>query len=157
MQASTAQTSIARPWREVCDFLARPANFAAWASWLGPSLRQERGDWTVHRAGGLRAKVRFSERNAFGVADHWLLEDEDRVAFVALRAVPNGEASEVLLTCFREPGCGEAEWAALQQAMQRDLGRLQQALQPVRPQGTGRGRYDADGEGCALPASWTTA
>jgi hypothetical protein len=156
MQASTAQLTIDRPWREVCEFLAQPLNCPAWASWIGPTLRQERGEWTVRRPHGVRAKVRFSERNAFGVADHWLLEDEDRAVFVALRAVPHGEASEVLLTFFLDPGCGDAAWRDQQQAMQRDLGRLKAALEAARPPRPARERY-AEREAESSSAAWARA
>lgn len=141
MRASTVQITIARPWREVCEFLAQPQRYAAWASWVGPTLRCERGEWSVRRPDGAHAKVRFSERNAFGVADHWVLEDEDRAVLVALRTVPHGEASEVLLTFFREAGCGEAAWHQQQQAMLRDLRRLQ-ALLAARRAATGQPPYD---------------
>jgi hypothetical protein len=156
MQASTVQLTIARPWREVCEFLAQPPNFRAWASWIGPTLRQERGEWTVRRPPAARAKVRFSERNAFGVADHWLLEDEDRAVLVALRAVPHGEASEVLLTFFRDGGCGDAAWRAQQQAMQHDLAQLQALLVARRrPRPPLHERY-AEREAEA-PAAWIRA
>lgn len=155
MQASTVQLTIARSWREVCEYLAQPLGFPAWASWIGPTLRQERGEWTVRRPQGARAKVRFSERNAFGVADHWLLEDEDRAVFVALRAVPHGEASEVLLTFFRDKGCGDAAWHDQQQAMQRDLGRLKATLEAARPQRPAHERYVA--REAASSSAWARA
>jgi hypothetical protein len=128
MQASTLQISIARPWAAVCEFLAQPRCYTAWASWIGPSLRQERGDWIVRRPPGRRAKVRFCERNAFGVADHWLLETEDRAVLVALRVLPRGDHSEVLLTVFREDGCSEAAWALRRETLQADLHRLRAAV-----------------------------
>lgn len=112
MAAHTVQTTIARPWREVCDFLDEAANFARWASWIGPTLECRRGgDWIARRADGAEAKVRFTERNAFGIADHCVLEAEDAARFVALRALPHGDdlsLCEVLLTLFDDAPAPQA-------------------------------------------------
>lgn len=145
MQACTMQISIARPWREVCGFLAEPRHYARWASWIGPSLRQRGGEWSVRRPRGGWAKVRFSERNAFGVADHWLLEDEDHARLVALRALPHGEGCEVLLTLFREHGSDEAAWA-------RQLAAAQQGLQQLCDVVDGGGAAQRADDDAAPPA-----
>ena len=60
--------------------------------------------------------MRFTERNAFGVADHCLVASEAEARFVALRALPHGSACEVLLTFFEQPDGADAA--------QRDLARL---------------------------------
>lgn len=134
MQASrTVQASIDRPWGEVCAFLAQPAGYAEWASWLGPTLRQRRGEWTVQRPGGVRAKVRFTPRNGYGVADHCVLDAEDRAHFVALRAVPHGNASEVIATFFREPGWSDWQWLEYVQDAQHALTRLKALLEVREP------------------------
>lgn len=129
MQSSTAQVGIARPWREVCSFLAQPLQYARWALWIGASLREHEGEWTVRLPRGGRAKLRFSEPNAFGVADHWLVRDEERSVFVALRALPNDDGCEVLLTFFREDGISKAEWNERQPAMQASLHALKHLLE----------------------------
>jgi len=125
MEARTVHVTIGKPWREVCDFLAEPCNYPRWASWLGPELRRDaRGDWIARRPGGRRAKVRFTERNAFGVADHCLVEGEDHATFVALRAVPHDEGCEVMATFFLRDGWTDERLSAAQ----RDLDRLRSAL-----------------------------
>jgi len=129
MHARTVQVTIGRPWREVCEFLAQPRNYARWASWLGSSLRQQRGDWIARRPDGRRAKVRFTERNAFGVADHCVLEAEDRATFVALRVVSHDAGSEVIATVFREPGWSEQQLALRADTAQHDLGRLKTLIE----------------------------
>lgn len=128
MQARTVQITIGKPWREVCEFLAEPRNYPRWASWLGSELHCRRGDWIARRPRGGRAKVRFTERNAYGVADHWVLEDEERVSFVALRAVPHGEGCEVMATFFLQDGWSDERLIAQADAAQRDLDRLRAAL-----------------------------
>ena len=68
--------------------------------------------------------MRFTERNAFGVADHCLVEGEDHATFVALRAVPHGEGCEVMATFFLRDGWTDERLSAAQ----RDLDRLRAAL-----------------------------
>ncbi len=130
MQCFTACITIARPWRAVVEFLDEPRHYPRWAPWLGPVLQRRDGEWLLKRADGSVAKVRFSERNGFGIADHWVLDGEDRATLVALRVLPSGDGSEVLLSGFREAGTNEAQWAAQQAALHAGLRRLQEALQP---------------------------
>lgn len=131
--AHTMQIVIGRPWDEVCATLADPARYADWAAWLGPTLRCRRGEWSVQR-GPLRAKVRFTPRNGYGVADHCVLEGPDRARFIALRAMPHEEACVVVATFFRPAECSEAQWAMQLDAAQQSLRRLQVLLEARRPQ-----------------------
>jgi hypothetical protein len=62
--------SIARNAELVYDFLSDPANFPKWASGLG-ALRKVDGLWVADTPDG-PMQVRFSERNPFGVLDHWV-------------------------------------------------------------------------------------
>ncbi|MCM5678933.1 SRPBCC family protein [Schlegelella sp. S2-27] len=132
-QARTVQVTIERPWSEVCAFLAEPGHYGDWASWLGPTLRRRRGEWTVQRPGGTRAKVRFTARNGYGVADHCVLDAQDRASFVALRAVPHGDACEVMATFFREPGWSDWQWLEGVQDAQHALVRLKARLEAQAP------------------------
>lgn len=119
MASHTLQATIERPWREVCDFLGEARNYPRWASWIGAGLQEQRGDWIAQGSDGRAHKVRFTERNAFGVADHCLVASEAEARFVALRALPHGSGCEVLLTFFELPDA-----AGLAGAAQRDLARL---------------------------------
>ena len=125
MGSHTLQATIERPWREVCDFLGEARNYPRWASWIGAALEQQRGDWIARGADGRTRKVRFTERNAFGVADHCLLASEAEARFIALRVLPHGSACEVLLTFFEQ-----ADEAG---AAQRDLARLKALVEARAP------------------------
>ncbi|WKB55684.1 SRPBCC family protein [Eleftheria terrae] len=132
MRARTVQVGIARPWAEVCDYLADPLNFRRWAPWIGASLRRRKGDWLATRSDGTRVKVRFAAPNAYGVADHCVLAAQDQAVFIALRAVPHGSGAEVLLTVLGEPGeagAAPASWAASARA---GLAALKAALERPR-------------------------
>jgi hypothetical protein len=126
MASHTVQATIDRPWREVCDFLGDALNYPRWASWIGAPLERQRGDWIVRRADGRAHKVRFTERNAFGVADHCLVASEAEAHFIALRALPHGDRCEVLLTFFDRPevaGQPQHDLARLKALVESDAGR----------------------------------
>ena len=56
--------------------------------------------WTAQGADG-EVTVRFSPPNDFGVADHWVFLPDGATVYIPLRAVANGDGSEVSLTLFR--------------------------------------------------------
>lgn len=45
-----------------------------------------------------------------------------------MRAVANGDGTEVIFTLFRQPGMDEAIWARDEEWVKRDLERLKQVL-----------------------------
>src|SRR5256885_16888560 len=65
----TMSVRIARAQREVYDFASVPENFPRWASGLARSLKKVNGEWIAGTPEG-PVKVRFTERNAFGILDH---------------------------------------------------------------------------------------
>jgi hypothetical protein len=74
-------------------------------------------------------KLQFSPPNAFGVADHWVHLPDASVVYVPLRAVANGDGSEVSLTLFRLPGMDVARLAADAEWARRDLATLKRVLE----------------------------
>lgn len=111
LQALAISVSIARPPREVYEFVRAPANLPRWASGISTG-----------------AKVRFAERNPFGVLDHWVSVAGAEV-YVPVRVVANGEGSELTLTVFRETGMSEQAFAADAATVRRDLGALKRLLE----------------------------
>ncbi|MBX3200150.1 MAG: SRPBCC family protein [Labilithrix sp.] len=120
--------TIERPWTEVYDFASIPLNFQRWASGLGGSLRKVDDEWTAAGPDG-PVRVRFSERNAFGVLDHWVTpEDGGAAIYIPLRVIANGDGAEVTLTVFRAGRSDEA-FAADADWVRRDLGALKALLE----------------------------
>jgi hypothetical protein len=111
---------INRRAAEAYEFLCLPENFAKWASGLGASLRQDGADWTVETPQG-RARVRFSERNSYGVLDHQVNLPGAAPVYVPLRLVANGDACDLVLTLFRRPDTSDAKFAADAEWVMRDL------------------------------------
>ena len=60
---------IDRPPDEVYAFASNPANLPKWATGLGGSIRQVKSEWVADAPMG-KVKIRFAERNKFGVLDH---------------------------------------------------------------------------------------
>lgn len=101
-------------------FLCLPENFPKWASGLAGSLRKIDGEWVAETQQG-SMKVSFSERNAYGVLDHWVFPKSGAQIYVPLRVVANGNGCELILTLFRQPEMTDDKFAADADWVMRDL------------------------------------
>ncbi len=142
--------TVRRPVAEVRAYLADPLNFTHWASGLAGGISPVSDDsaqgsdptlWSAQSPQG-DVTVRFSSANDYGVADHWVFLPDGTTVYVPLRAVANGDGTEVSLTLYRQPSMDEAGFAADRDWVTRDLGRLK-ALLEQRP---GRHAATAAGE-----------
>ena len=120
--------TIHRPFADVNEFLSIPANFEQWAAGLGKGFSQINGQWGFDTPDG-RVKLRFTDRNAFGVADHYVYPPTGGEVYVPLRAVPNGDGTEVTLILFRPPEMTDQQLARDSAAMLRDLETLKAILE----------------------------
>lgn len=120
--------SIHRSACEVYDFVSVPENFLKWATGLGKSLRKVGGEWIAETSQG-PVKVRFTERNAFGVLDHWVIPQAGAEIHLPLRVVANGAGSELIFTLFRQPGMSDGQYARDVEWVMRDLIALQRLLE----------------------------
>jgi len=120
--------SINRDARDVYDFVSVPENFRLWASGLGKSLKKEDGEWIAETPEG-PVKIRFSERNAFGVLDHWVSTKPGLQIYIPMRVIPNGSGSELIFTLFRLPDMSDDKFAADAEWVMRDLTSLKNLLE----------------------------
>lgn len=127
MNAQTISITIARPLEEVYRFLSVPANFKKWAAGLG-KLEQQDDDWVVEAPDG-RMKVRFTERNPFGVLDHFVTPQDGGEIYVPMRAVANGTFSEIVFTLFQQPSMSDAEFVHDLELVRTDLSSLKNILE----------------------------
>ena len=104
--------TIERPPAEVYAFVSDPNNLPKWASGLNAAV-----------------KVRFVERNAYGVLDHYVKANAGPEVYMPMRVFPNGEGAEVLLTVFRQPGVTEEKFVDDTQWVRRDLEALKALLE----------------------------
>jgi len=105
--------TIERNPLDVYNFVLDPKNLQKWASGLGGA-----------------AKVRFVERNKYGILDHFVSTPAaSEEVYMPMRVFPNGEGSEVLLTVFRQPGMTEEKFVDDTKWVRRDLEALKELLE----------------------------
>jgi hypothetical protein len=120
---------IARRPAEVYEFASDPGNLPRWAAGLARSEVTRDGDeWVVDAAFG-RARVKFVERNSFGVMDHDVTLESGVTVHNPMRVVPNGEGSEFLFTLIRRPGMSDTQLAEDKAAVEKDLKTLKNLLE----------------------------
>ena len=127
-ESRTLTVRIARPRRDVYDFLAAPENFPRWASGLGRSLKKADGEWIADSPEG-PVRVRFTERNEFGILDHHVAVRPGLDVYIPMRVIANGTGSEVLFTLFRLPGMTDEAFARDAEWVERDLRALKALLE----------------------------
>ena len=104
--------TIERDALDVYNFVCDPKNLQRWASGLSTSV-----------------KVRFVERNKYGVLDHYVTADGAPEVTMPMRVFPNGEGAEVLITVFRQPGVSDEKFGEDTQWVRRDLEALKALLE----------------------------
>ena len=104
--------TIERAPAEVYAYVSDPNNLPKWASGLSGAV-----------------KVRFVERNSYGVLDHYVKANSGPEVYMPMRVFPNGEGAEVLLTVFRQPGVTEEKFVDDTQWVRRDLEALKALLE----------------------------
>jgi hypothetical protein len=112
MPGFTVRMTIERDAFEVYNFVLDARNLPKWASGIDAS-----------------AKVRFVERNKYGVLDHYVSIGSRAEVYVPMRVFPNGQGAEVLFTVFRQPGMSEQKYLEDTQWVRRDLEALKALLE----------------------------
>jgi len=112
----------------VYGFVSIPENLPKWATGLCKSVRKSNGDWIVDTPQG-PMKVRFVEKNDFGVLDHYVTVAPGVEVYVPIRVLPNGSGSEVIFTLFRSPDMSDEKYAEDIGLVERDLRTLKKILE----------------------------
>lgn len=120
--------SIAKPAAEVYEFAAEPMNIPRWAAGLGRSAHFEDGVWIVESPMG-RVRVKFAERNRFGVLDHDVTMPDGEVVSNPLRIFPNADGAEVVFTLYRRPLMTDREFENDGAAVMTDLRTLKALME----------------------------
>jgi polyketide cyclase/dehydrase/lipid transport protein len=114
---------------EVYEFASDPTNLPHWAAGLARSEVRKDGDEWVADAPFGRIRVRFVERNGFGVLDHDVKLESGVTVHNPMRVLPNGEGSEFVFTLIRRPGMSDGEFARDKAAVENDLKTLKDLLE----------------------------
>jgi len=120
--------SIDRVAEQAYDFLCVPENFPKWASGLAGSLRQVNDGWIAQTPDG-PMKIRFSERNALGVLDHWVYPQPGVEIYIPMRVVSNGGGCELIFTLFRLPDMSDEKFSEDAEWVMRDLRAAKRVLE----------------------------
>jgi hypothetical protein len=117
-------TSIARPAKDVYDFVVDPINLSLWASGLAHQPVQHiDGHWVVESPMG-RVTVRFVPLNLYGILDHDVTLPDGRTVTNPMRVLPNGDGSDIVFTVRRSDGMSDDEFATDVDTVRRDLDTL---------------------------------
>lgn len=128
--AQTLSVSINRSAAETYAYVSVPENFPKWAPGFCLSMRPaaEKNVWDIVTSAG-PAKVRFVEKNNYGIVDHYVTPEKGGVVYIAMRVLENGPGSEVIFTLFRQPEMTDEIYARDKAAVQKDLESLKQVLE----------------------------
>ncbi len=127
-ESRTITVRIERPLDEVYDFVYKPDNFPKWASGLSTTLEKLDGQWVADTPAG-KVKIHFSEWNPFGVVDHIVVPKMGPEIHIPLRAIRNGEGTEVIFTLLRYPGVSDEHFSRDIDWVTRDLHTLKKLLE----------------------------
>ncbi|RYE60101.1 MAG: SRPBCC family protein [Hyphomicrobiales bacterium] len=127
-RSETLAVTINRPWQDVYDFVAEPANMTQWAAGLGNGFDGSGLEWIARDPGGNPIRITFAPRNPYGVFDHDVHVD-GRVVHVALRVMPNGDGAVVTFLLLQENGMTEEEYHRDAAAVRKDLETLKALLE----------------------------
>ena len=127
-QSRNLSVQIRRNPRDVYNFTSVPENFPRWASGLGKSLKRKNGEWIAETPQG-PIKVRFTERNEFGILDHYVIPESGVEIYIPMRVIPNGSGSELIFTLFRLSDVSDEKFAADTEWVMRDLTALKNLLE----------------------------
>jgi hypothetical protein len=120
--------SINRPADEVYEFASNTENLPQWATGLGGSIKKVKGEWTADTPMG-KAKIRFAEKNQFGILDHDVILESGVAFHNPMRVLPNGQSSEVIFTLFRQPGMSDEKFLEDVKWVEKDLMVLRDLLE----------------------------
>lgn len=120
---------ISRAPDDVYEYASNPENLPYWASGLARSAISQEGNAWVAEAPFGRVKIRFAEKNVFGVMDHDVELETGMIVHNPMRVVPNGDGSEFIFTLFRRPGMSGEQFAEDKLAVERDLKTLRDILE----------------------------
>jgi hypothetical protein len=120
--------SIERSAAEVYEFASNPENLPQWAGGLSGSIKKVHDEWIAEAPMGT-VKVKFAEKNKFGVLDHEVTLGSGIKFYNPMRIFPNSDGSEVIFTLYRQADMPDQRFADDAGSIQRDLNKLKTLLE----------------------------
>jgi hypothetical protein len=116
----TISVSIKRDPKVVYEFVLNLENFPRWARSTFQSIKQLDGNWVAETTQG-SVTIDLTERNNFGILDHFVKLSSGAVIFVPMRVIKNGEGSEVIFTLFQTADMPDDKFAEDAKSVKQDL------------------------------------
>ena len=126
--AKHISVSINRSAGQVYEFASNPENLPKWAAGLSGSIKKIDQDWMAESPMGT-VKVKFAEKNKFGVLDHDVTLPSGVKVDNPMRVFPNNDGSELIFTLYRRPDVPDQEFAEDAKAVEKDLAKLKTLLE----------------------------
>ena len=120
--------SIERSAVELYEFASNPENLPQWAGGLSGSIKKIGDEWIAEAPIGT-VKIKFAERNKYGVLDHDVTLASGLTFYNPMRVFSNDNGSEVIFTLYRRDGMSDQEFADDAESVQRDLNKLKTLLE----------------------------
>ena len=113
-ESKNISISVNRSPAQVYDFISNRENLPLWASGL-ESMEN--------------IKIKFAEKNIFGVVDHDVTLATGTTFHNPMRVLPNGDGSEVVFTLFRRPEMSNDKFESDANWVLGDLKKLKSILE----------------------------
>jgi hypothetical protein len=126
--AKQISISINRSAAQVYEFTSNPENLPKWAAGLSGSIKKVDEDWIAEAPMGT-VKVKFAEKNQFGVLDHDVTLPSGVKVYNPMRVFPNNHGSELVFTLYRRPDVSDQEFAEDAKSVEKDLAKLKTLLE----------------------------
>jgi Polyketide cyclase / dehydrase and lipid transport len=128
LTAKHISVSINRSAAQVYEFASNPENLPKWAAGLSGSIKNIDEEWITEAPMG-RVKVKFAEKNQFGVLDHDVTLPSGVKVYNPMRVFPNKDGSELVFTLYRGPDVSDQEFAEDARSVEKDLAKLKTLLE----------------------------
>lgn len=120
--------SIDKPVEEVYEFASNPRNLPKWAAGLSGSIRQVGEDWMADSPMGV-VKVKFADRNKFGILDHNVTLPSGVEVYNPMRVFPNSDGSELVFTLYQLTDMSNEKFNNDAKLVEKDLNKLKEILE----------------------------
>jgi hypothetical protein len=120
--------SINHPADEVYEFASNPENLPKWAAGISGSVKNVNGDWIAESPMG-RVKVRFADKNRFGILDHDVTLPSGETFYNPMRVFPNKDGSELIFTLYQRSGMSDKDFRNDEKQIKADLEKLKALIE----------------------------
>lgn len=120
--------SIAASPTLVYGYVAKPDNLPKWAAGLASGVKQVGDHWEADSPMG-KVKVKFAEKNSYGILDHVVTLPSGQEVLNPMRVLANAEGSEVVFTLLQLKGVENEQFDKDAKMVEKDLLQLKKILE----------------------------